>query len=285
MNKIFILFLLCLLLGSQYSFAQSEMEVVDFNSIKEILKKDGLLEEANKKKKIYKNKKNNQLKDKIKKSEIPDVNNIWTFLSEYWLVKNAPVVKWNFNSIDYGLESSFKYFLEKLGFFEVSFKILICDSPNIPHYSFPANRGENIIILSLPFIRTLNLSKLEISLILFTEFLHSRQNHFKKFVMTKDLNAVLGKRIDKVKFSKKNIDAVMKKYDEMIFVEGYNPQQRYNVTKRMKKFLKNDLKLYKLYLVMLQKIDDLSKSNILYKNYAQIYQSPEVQLKWLRPKK
>jgi len=42
--------------------------------------------------------------------------------------------------------------------------------------------------------------------------------------------------------------------------------------------------MWNTYLSLLSKIDELTKNNVLYKKYSQIYPSPELQLNWLKPK-
>jgi hypothetical protein len=53
----------------------------------------------------------------------------------------------------------------------------------------------------------------------------------------------------------------------------------------MDKILKSDPPLWSAYLKMINKIDGLIKNNLLYKDYNKIYPSPQLQIKWLTPKK
>lgn len=66
--------------------------------------------------------------------------------------------------------------------------------------------------------------------------------------------------------------------------KGFNFQEQFETTKEVDALLKNDLKMWNTYVTMIEKIDQLVKNNILYKNYIQIYPSPELQLSWLKPK-
>ncbi len=258
-------------------------DVLDFNSIKEVIKNDGLEQTviektAEIKEEIQKNK-----KLKTGRYNVPTEEQIWTFLSEYWLIKNAPALNWDFAKPDYGLDIYFREFLEKQGIFEKRFKILLVNTPNLTHFVLPADAGEYIFLLSAPFIKALDLSKQEIALLLFEDYTRGELLFFKKFVMTTEVQALLGtnfsdKKIDVLLFNK-----IFDKYDKMIFDVGFNFQQQYDVTKRVGDIFKSDLNLWNSYLGLIKKVDELIKNNILYKGYNSIYPSPELQLSWLVP--
>ena len=111
------------------SIEEKENELIDFNSIKKILNSDQLSKQVtNKKIKIKTLKKKRVLNRKLK-FEIPSERNIWTFLSEVWLIQNASIVKWDFQKPDYGIETTFKDFLEKNGYYEKTIKILLVNTP------------------------------------------------------------------------------------------------------------------------------------------------------------
>lgn len=44
-------------------------------------------------------------------------------------MKNAQVLGWDFEKPDYGLDASFKETMEKLGFYQKKFKILLLNTP------------------------------------------------------------------------------------------------------------------------------------------------------------
>jgi len=172
-----------------------------------------------------------------------------------------------------------------MGYYEVKFKILLVNTPNITHFVLPSNRGELIFILSVPFIRTLDLSKLEISLLLFEDLQRNEIGLFKANLKSIKREKLLGSNY----YSSKKIDIkvfekTLKQYDEIIFDKGFNFQQQFEVTKRMGDLLRSNLKLWSTYFQMIKKIDDLVKSNLLYSKYNKIYPSPELQLNWLSPK-
>lgn len=258
---------------------------LDFNSIKSVLKNDFLTEEARKNKATMDA---TQLAKHEKKRglyNVPDRSDFWTFFSEYWLVKNAPLLKWDFEKPDYALDDSFKFFLEKLGYYEKKFRIILVNTPNITHFALPSNPNEYLFIISVPFIRTLDLTKLEISLMLFEDMLRVDNGYFVKYVSSNDLRQLIGKNFFGRKINLKAFKKLASKYDEIVFDKGFNFQQQFTVTKKMDHILKTDLQLWNMYYKMLQKVDDLVKSNVLYKKYNQIYPSPELQMNWLRPKK
>jgi len=259
---------------------------LDFDSIKSVLKNDFLTEEARKNRKQEIEQDKAKLAKKKGLYNAPDRSDFWTFFTEYWLVKNATILKWDFEKPDYALDDSFKFFLEKLGYYEKTFRILLVNTPNITHFALPSDPNEYLFIVSVPFIRTLDLTKLEISLLLFEDMLRADNGYFVQYVSTDDLRQLVGKNFfDKKKINLKTLKNLSTKYDEIIFDKGFNFQQQFAITKKMDHILKTDLQLWNMYYKMLQKIDDLVKSNVLYKKYNQIYPSPELQMNWLRPKK
>lgn len=259
-------------------------DLLDFSSIKDIIKKDGLEGELKKKQ----DEKRKYLDDKklkeMKRYNVPNQDVFWSFFSELWLVKNATTLKWDIHKPDFELEKSFTAFLEGQGHYEKKIKILLLDSTEITHAALPSNADEVILLLSLPFIRTLDLSKVEISLILFEDYIRLRKGYFKNYILSKELENYLGSNFSGKAFDKKLIDAHLKKYNQVLFEKGFSFQEQFETTKEIDVLLKSDLKIWNTYLAMLEKIDNLTKTNTLYKKYSQIYPSPELQLSWLKPK-
>ncbi len=290
MKKIKCIFIAILFVCVSTIYANADKEdsgkIINFDSIKEVIKSD-VLEEAVilKKEEI---KKEYQKKATVNRTRfnVPKSKEFWSFYSEYWIVKNAQIIKWDFKKPDYGLELSFSSFLEDLGYFEKKFKIILANSPNITHFSLPTdNDDENIFILSLPFIRILDLSKLEISLLLFEGFIRSQHGYFKQYASTRKLEKILGSNIYNKKINESVFKELSNRYDTFILDKGYNFQQQYNVTKKVGDILKSNLKLWNSYIHLIKKINELIKTNLLYSNYTKIYPSPELQLNWLMPKK
>lgn len=259
-------------------------DLIDFSSIKDLIKKDGLEGELQKKqteKRVLLDKK--KLSD-MKRYNVPPADVFWNMFSELWLVKNATSLKWDFHKPDFDIEKAFITLLESQGIYEKKVKILLLDTPDVIHAALPSNDKEYIFILSLPFIRTLDLSKVEISLILFEDFLRARRGYFKNYVSSKELETYMGSNFAGKPFDKKLIADHLKKYSNVLLVKGFSFQEQFEVTTEMDTLLKNDMKMWNTYLNLLEKIDQLTKTNTLYKKYNQIYPSAELQMNWLKPK-
>jgi hypothetical protein len=264
--------------------AKEEKELLDFSSIKDLIQKDGLegqLKKQETEKRILLDKK--KLQD-VKRFNVPGPDSFWSFFSELWLVKNAPLLKWDFHKPDFDLEKAFINLLEIQGHYEKNIKILVLDTTEVIHAALPSNDNEYIFLISLPFIRTLDLSKVEISLILFEDFIRARKGYFKSYVSSKELEAYLGSNFSGKPFDKKIIDDHLTKYNSVLMEKGFSFQEQFETTKEMDSLLKSDLKIWNTYITLLEKIDQLTKTNTLYKKYGQIYPSPELQINWLKPK-
>jgi hypothetical protein len=220
----------------------------------------------------------------MKRYNVPNQDVFWSMFSELWLVKNATLLKWDFHKPDFELEKSLTSLLETQGLYEKKFKILFLDTPVLTHTSLPSNSDEYIFLISLPFIRTLDLSKVEISLLFLEDLVRMRKGYFKNYVLSKELETYLGSNFAGKPFDKKLIDDSLKKYNTLLMEKGFSFQEQFETTKEMDALLKNDLKIWNTYVTLLEKIDQLIKTNALYKNYTLIYPSPELQLNWLKPK-
>lgn len=258
-------------------------EVIDYSNIQKVLKADGLEKQSKLRKKIVQAIKTERKQIREKKYNYPSEADFWTFASELWLVKNAQELKWDTPRPDYGLREAFQGLLEEFGYYNEKFKILVTDSPNIAHVALPANEGENIFLLSLPFMRTLDLTKADISLVLLEDFFRLKEGMFKANLKA-DLS-FLGKNFSKTDFDKTALLKVLKGYTEVVYKKGFSFQQQYEITKKMDKVLKSKPEIWSVYLRLLGKIDQLVKNNLLYGDYTKIYPSPELQLEWLSPKK
>lgn len=260
---------------------EKEAEVIDYSNIKNVLKEDGLEQEAKLKKKIVKKIKEEKKEIQLKKYNYPSENEFWSFMSEFWLVKNAQELKWDAPRPDYGINIAFKNLLEKLGFYNKSYKIIIVDSPNITHFGLPSNPNEFILILSLPFMRTLDLTKVDISLLLLENYIRVEKKYFYENLLIKP--DFVGKNFYQEGMNKKKINELLAEYSNVVYKKGFNFQQQYEVTKQMDRLLKSYPELWSVYFRLLGKIDSLVKNNLLYKNYTKIYPSPEMQIQWLKP--
>lgn len=282
MKIFFLLFPLIAFAQTEKLQDEKELEAVNFNSIKKILQKDGLSEAAKKKEKQVTILKKEQSKLETQRYLYPTENELWGFVSEYWLIKNAQLLNWDFEKPDYGLEKTFSETMETLGFYQKKFKILLINNPSIVRASMP---GENdfILILSVPFIRSLDLSKLEISLLLLEDFIRLEQGYFKKAVATEKMTKLAGTNFQGAKPDVSMVEELLKNYTNQITQKGYTFQQQFEITKKMDAFLKSNPELWNAYFRLLGKIDRFIKVNVQYKDYVKLYPSPEMQVKWLSP--
>lgn len=281
---LFLLILCSSVFAIDKSKEEKESELVDFSKIKDVIKSDGLEEAARKKSLIALDKKKKRLEKNRAMYNFPSEEDFWPFISELWLVKSAPILMWNVKKPDYGLNKSFEQVLKNVGIYELKFKILLLDSPNVFHYALPYRKNEVLFLLSIPFIRTMDLTKLEISVLLFENYIRIKQDYFKQMAMTKEVQSALGSNFHNKKLDSKILKNILKKYDQIVLTEGFSFKQQFKVTKEMEKVLKNNLKLWNAYFSLLKKVDKLVKENSLYEQYVKIYPSPELQLNWLTPK-
>lgn len=262
---------------------EKELESVNFSNIKNVLEKDGLSQSV-------KHKKKEVQVLKIKKTEVekghyayPEQDELWGFISEYWLIKNAQILGWDFEKPDYGLEASYRSTLEKLGFVQKKFKILLLNTPATVRATLPGAQGEIIHLLSVPFIRSLDLSKLEISLLFLEDYFRLEGGYFKKAVETEKMKKLAGTNFYGTKPDLSLVEEVLKNYNKQIHEKGFTFQQQFEVTKKMDAHLKSNPELWNVYFRLLGKLDRFLKSNVQYKGYIKLYPSPEMQIKWLSP--
>lgn len=262
---------------------EKELEVVNFQSIKKVLQQDGLSQSAKQKTKQVAVLKTEQVSLEKSRFDYPTEDELWGFVSEYWLVKNAQLLGWDFEKPDYGLETSFRTTLESLGFYQKKFKILLVNTPSMVRASLPGSEGEMILLLSVPFIRSLDLSKLEISLLLLEDYFRLEGGYFKKSVTTDKIKKLSGTNFHGQKPDMSMIEELVKKYDIQINQKGFSFQQQFETTKKMDSFLKSNPELWNAYFRLLGKLQNFLKVNVQYKDYIRLYPSPEMQIKWISP--
>ena len=290
------------LLGGESVLGTESSLDMDFRSIKKVLRSD-LLERSpareksltptkaikgKKSKKISKLRRVKVAKKISPKSSIqysyPDKEDFWSFFSALWLVKNVRKLKWDVKKIDYGLDVAFTKLLEQFGFFEKKFKILLLNDFSLTHMALPSNVGETIFLLSIPFMRTMDLTKREIAVLLLEDYIRFQMGYFINHVKGDNLNKFIGKTLQG-KVDRTPLDEVLRRADDFIFKKGFNFQQQFEVTQRMTSLLRSNQQYWDAYLSLLNKIDKLIKSDQLYRSYTRIYPAPEIQLKWVLPEK
>jgi hypothetical protein len=261
---------------------EKELELLNFKNLKNELKNDGLEFKADEKKQVVK--KIKQLKKEMDKDKFlyPSSKEFSDLLVELWLVKNASTLRWDIVKPDYGIEESFKKLLEVLGIYEKDFYILLHNNNEISHFSIPYKESA-VFLLSIPFIRAMDLSKAEIGILLLEDYFRIQAGYYFKQV-------VFDSQLYGTSFKDKSLDLTLvdnklKEMNEVIREKGYSFQQQFDITKKMSDTLKSDPNLWNAYISVLKKIDELIKSNPMFENYVKQYPSPEMQLQWLLPSK
>ena len=129
---------------------------LEFNNLRNIINNDQLELTLKKQQEEQDQKKKEREKAIIAKYQIPNEQEFWSFFSDYWIVKNTQKLSWDSKKADFGLNETFAYFLESVGFYEVNFKVLVVETPSLFHVALPANPKEYIFLISLPFMRMPN---------------------------------------------------------------------------------------------------------------------------------
>lgn len=262
---------------------EKELDVVDFQHVKDVLKKDGLLQEVNKKKKevveIQK------LRQQAEKSRYrwPTEDVFWPLATEHWLVKEAPVLLWDFDHPDYGIESSLATILRNVGLIQKRFRLLAINAGSPAHLGLPWTDDEYCLLFSIPFVRAMDLSKLEISLLLLEDVLRLQEGWLKETARPAKLKDLVGQNFEGKKPDLTPIYEVGKAYSTFIAEKGFSFQQQFQITKKMNQLLRPHPELWNAYVRMLGKIDRLVKGNPQFKDYVKLYPSPEMQIRWLAP--
>lgn len=261
---------------------EKEMEVLDFKNIKKILQKDGLSEAAKRKEEELKVLKKEQFKVEKKKYFIPRESEMWGILSDFWLVKNAQILKWDFEKPDYGLELSFSNLMESLGFYQKKYRILLLDTTEVIRAAIPGD-NELTLLISVPFMKKLDLSRLEISLLMLEDFIRLEKGYFNQYVLDKNIKKFLGTNFKGKKFNFKMINKMLERYSYFVFKKGYTFQEMFEVTQKMDVYLKSKPKLWNSYFQLLSRMDTFFKTNQEFQSYIKLFPSPEMQMKWLKP--
>ena len=262
-----------------------ETPLVDFSSIRKILQNDNLEAVVKQKEERAAKRAVASLKKEVGMFNLPRDEDFWGFISELWLVRNLETLKWDFNAADYGIESSFGSFLANMGRVGTRFKILLINSANVAHFALPGNNGEPLFVVSLPFIRALDLSKLQISLLLYEDLLRFEADFFRNFVLDDKTKSFIGSNFHKKPYPEGILDSVLAKYDKFILEKGFSFKQQFQVTNLVDGNLKSKPSFQNDYRLMIEKKDKLVKSHISFRRYSHIYPSPELQMNWLTSKR
>lgn len=257
--------------------------LLPLDEIKNVLKEDKL-DAQRKKRQVELDKiKQKRAKSEVAKSLYPTADDYWGIVTDYWLIKNAQRLQWEFQHPEYGIIEAFTALMNKMGFYHVKLKLLIVNSTDITHFALPSYKDEYVFLLSLPFMRTLDLTKVELSILLLEDFFRVQEGLFLKNLAMQPKG--LGENFHGKELPMKQVIEMSTKYSEVVFKKGYTFEQQYKITQKMNSFLKSDPNMWGSYYRLLKKLAELIKVNLLYKDYNSIYPSPEIQLKWLTPKK
>lgn len=262
---------------------EKEMDVVDFQHVKKVLQKDGLMQEVRKKKNEVKRIQEIRVVEDKSRYSWPSEEDFWPIAGEWWLVKNASTLQWDFDRPEYGLEQTMSQVLKRVGLLQKKFRILAMDSGQLAHLGLPWRKDEYCLLFSVPFARTLDLSKLEISLLLLEDVLRVEEGWLMEFARPAKLKDLAGSNFQGKAPDMTPVFEVGKSYTTFTQEKGFTFQQQFKLTKKMDSILRPHPELWNAYVRMLNKIDRMIKSNQQFKDYPKLYPSPEMQIKWLAP--
>ncbi|MFZ4712301.1 MAG: hypothetical protein ACOYL6_01200 [Bacteriovoracaceae bacterium] len=264
---------------------EKEAENINFDSLKKVLKNDLLDKEVKKKVDIVQQIKVENKEKELQRFFYPVKEDFWSFFSELWLVKNIQDLKWDFEKPDYGLNEAVMNLFRSHGFLEKRIKILIINSPHLSHLGLPANGNESIYLISLPFIRSMDLSKQEIAMIILEDYLRLESGLLEKYIISKDLTESFGKSYAGKNIDQKVLNITLDKLTEFTLKKGFTFQEQFDITKKMDTLLKSNQQNWNTYIQLLNKMDKLVKMNLIFESHIKLYPSPEMQIKWLSPAK
>ena len=132
-------------------------------------------------------------------------------------------------------------------------------------------------------MRNLDLTKVDISLLLLEDLLRLQAGYFKENLELDE--KLIGQNFYGEKLLPDFWKKYTKAYDKVIRKTGFNFQQQFEITKKMDGLLKSTPALWNAYFKLINKLDKFLKVDVLFKHMIKIYPSPELQLKWLAPPK
>lgn len=262
--------------------SEEEMNIVNFDKLKDVLHQDKLEEFAKQKKILNQKLQQERLKLDNKRYFYPKEEDFWNLVSELWLVKNATNLRWDFEHADLGIALTLQKLLNSLGMSQLKVKLILLDSVEVSHIALPQKRNEYFLLLSLPFIRKMDLTKREIALLLLEEILRSDKDYFRLNLKDNRYKKYLGTKMKDKKVEMKFFNDLLDQYTQQVFHRGFTFEQQFNVTKNMESLLRTKTELWQSYVSLITKQDLLVKSDPMYKSYGQFYPSPEMQLTWIK---
>jgi hypothetical protein len=207
----------------------------------------------------------------------------WGFFSEYWIVKNVQELKWDFEKPDYGINEAVLNLFRSHGFLEKKIRVLILNSTHLSHLGLPGNGNESFFLISLPFIRSMDLTKQEIAMLILEDFLRLESAYLQNYISSKELIDSFGRSFPGKTIDPKYLNESLDKLTDFVMKKGFNFQEQFDVTKKMDILLKSNQGNWNTYIQLLNKMDKLVKMNLIFENHIRLYPSPEMQIKWLSP--
>ncbi|MBP9674265.1 MAG: hypothetical protein KBD63_04150 [Bacteriovoracaceae bacterium] len=249
--------------------------------LEQVLQNDFLKED------IFSQKRQQQEIKKVSEKDqynFPSQSDFFNFMSEYWLVKKIEELKWDKMGVEYGVQDVIRNLFVSLNLPTPHYRMLLVHSSQFYHGMLPS-LDTPIFIISEPFLRAINLSKLEIALLFLENYYRLQANYFIKKVETTNLKMMLTTNFYPQSVDSKLIKKTLNAYDTIFFKKGFSLRQQYEVTKKMAQVLSSKSEILDVYYVMLGKVESLTKNNLYYKNYNKIYPFASVQQRWLLGKK
>ena len=250
------------------------------DSLRTLLKNDLIL---NKKRavetRVLKKKFNESSSNVIKKDELIDERSLSQLIYELWLIRNNKVLKWDKKLPDYGLQEVINDYLLTFGHSFVRYRLFFVHSNLITSELLSISDKDKILLISKPFVEALDLTKQEIAALCLEAFvredIEKRSNiELSSFPKLKnDSNFALEMN--------KYIEAKIQKIDGVIFNYKSNFDTETRVLKSIYTGLGKDTLKIKSYRRLIEKIDQMTKSDFKYKYFTMKYPSPELKLGWL----
>jgi hypothetical protein len=260
-------------------------EAIQFNSVKSVLQKDGLLLEMQRKQVAAKKLEDLKQQERKARFNYPPFKELRKLAIDLWLVKEVARLRWDFDHPDYALTETVVQLFKKMGYEKKTFSLLAIDNPSLPHFAIPVDSQHTLFLYSIPYCRAMDLSKSEIALMLLEDYLRVEKKWVEDFASFKDLEGIAERNFLNSKPDLKSLYSVGEKLSDFVFKKGFSFQQQFEVTKEMDRRLKSHPELWGMYVKLIGKMDQLVKQTQVYENSVQMYPSPQMQLKWLSTEK
>lgn len=253
-------------------------------NIKQYLESDFLLGESIKKEKLQKESTQQLLNHTKNKYRYPSVQDFWKFASEYWLVKNIDVLKWDRASDASLYKKGFEQLLATLNKKGITFKIIVSPTSWISHFVLPRGTGNYIFVVSLPFITEAKLTTEDVLFVMLEDLIRIEKGYLFDFLKDESFFKKLGS--DFYVNKKPNMSDFEKMMEQMSYFYkqyGYSFDQEFRVTRELIELIKNDEPLtqkYEGYSYKLSKLGEKFKQ--LFPKDEGLYPGLMIKKSWLK---